>query len=177
MRPRWVCRALVTGWLIASGFVLDRTDEAEKGQKNNALPAKAFLRADGSPKLRISSVKEGGGKPRPLEVSLRLSTDGKTPIALSRSQFSILIMTKHDADGFRSGVLFNDVDGDVVKILPNQSLTISLLTTKDRYGSQAGDLPSGTYTVRVYVNSGKSQEFDYQWLGQTYSDDYTFVMK
>lgn len=138
-----------------------------------------FANADGIPTLRITSVKTGDKKSQPLEVSFELSTDGKTPIALAQSQFSAQIFAKDKTCPFTGDVTFTSNDPKVLKVLPGQPITVSPQTSTNRFGTNEfwDALPPGSYILRIYINSGKSQEFDYQWLGQTYSNDHTLLIK
>ena len=55
-----------------------------------------------------------------------------------------------------------DKNGTTLKVRCRQSIG-----AKKEYWK---GLPAGNYDIQVRVNSGKSREFDYQWLGQTYSN-------
>jgi hypothetical protein len=136
-----------------------------------------YRNPDGYPALRIKAVKSP--QHGSLQIDLEIAAKGKTPIALSQKQFSIHISTDQAPFRFISPALFPTNAPQVFTIDPKAPTTITVDTSTNRLGSgeRLSDLPAGKYTVRVYVNSERAKEFDYQWRGQTYSDDYSLVVK
>ena len=143
------------------------------------LAADSYLKTESHPRLRIKSVQKPEKKSQPLELALELSCEGKTMVAVSQEQFSIHIYTDQQPYLFVGDASFPTNAPRVFTVKPQKSSTLSVTTSTNhlRDGKSWSDLPPGIYTLRVYIGSGKTPQFDYQWLGQTYSDDYKLVIK
>jgi len=138
-----------------------------------------FLLTASHPRLRIKSVTAQRQRSQPLQVTLELAADGKTPVAVAQEQFSVHIYTANKPFLFDGDAAFEASAPKVFTVSPQKPSTLTLTTSTDRFGRRKhwDDLPHGSYTLRVYLNSGKDVTFDYKWLGQTYSDDYKLVVK
>lgn len=129
--------------------------------------------APSSPQLTIKSIVKPAKRGEPLRIDLNISTLGSTPIALSKSQFTVQIGTANKPGVWGSKIEFVGLKEEIVTVAPGSTKVVAIQTLEDRSGSPQWDtLPPGRYEVRVYVNSGKSREFADQWLGQTYSKEY-----
>jgi len=139
----------------------------------------SYLTTESHPRLRIRSVQKPEKKSRPLEVTVELASEGKTAVAVSREQFSVHIYTDQQPYLFVGDASFPTNAPRVFAVMPQKPSTLSVSASTNRLGDgkRWSDLPPGSYTLRIYINSGKRREFDYQWLGQTYSDDYKLVIK
>ncbi|HEY2414670.1 MAG TPA: hypothetical protein VGI40_20665 [Pirellulaceae bacterium] len=143
------------------------------------LRAEEFVPPTSNPRLRIRSVEIPDRKSDPLKISFEFASDGKTPVALSQSQFSVHISANDPLFRFIADPSFTATAPRVLIAMPEKPLLLSVSASVNRFkrDERWSDLPPGTYNLQVYVNSGKALEFDYQWLGQTYSDKYTLVIK
>lgn len=129
--------------------------------------------APSSPQLTIKSIVKPAKRGEPLRIDLSVTTLGSTPVALSKSQFTIRIGTANKPGVWGSEIEFVDQKEEIIRVAPGTTKVVAIRTLADRSGAAQWDmLPPGRYEVRVYVNSGKSQEFADQWLGQAYSKEY-----
>ena len=152
------------------------------------LAADRYVNAESYPRLRVKSVTVPQARSQPLQIAFEIASVGKTPVAISQKQFSVWVFAAEQpvlSVLFVGLPVFPANSPQVFRISPDKPmpLTVTVSTNSlpvadhpDR-PSHWGDLPAGSYTLRVYVNSDKVREFDYQWLGQTYSDDYKLVIK
>lgn len=176
--------AMVNGW----GFVItahgtNSLDELTPCAVATAIvqyEPKVYLATKSYPRLRLISVDEPQQRSQPLQVTLEVAAVGKTPLTLSQDQFSVHI-DSHQPESFlfigRS--FFEKKEPKIFKISPQKPITLTLTTfTNDLGGGEYWNkLPHGSYLLRVYITGGKEQQFDYQWRGQDYSDDYKLVIK
>jgi len=139
----------------------------------------SFVKTDSYPRLRIKSVVEPQERAQPLQITLELAADGKTPLALSQQQFSVHIFTDQQPYLFVGHASFATNAPKLFTASPQKPVTLTLTTSTNRFGGgeRWSQLPPAKYTLRVYINSGKTREFDYQWLGQNFTDDYKLVIK
>jgi hypothetical protein len=139
---------------------------------------KTYRETKSYPHLQIKSVK-GEHQQKPLQVTLEIAADGPTPLALSQDQFSVHIDDSQRPYYFVGKALFTKDAPKVFKILPEKPVMVALTTSTNKFGHGEywNDLPSGTYSLTVRINSGKSQRFDYQWLGENCSDGFKLVIK
>ncbi len=130
------------------------------------------------PKLTITAVSIPVKKAKPLKIAFTVKCVGQT-IALSQDQFSVSISTEKDPYFYFGSATFPPDSPNIFRLNPNEEIRLTLLTLRDRNSPKKswGTLPPGKYTLRIYVNSGKAPEFQYQWLGQTYSNDYVLRIK
>lgn len=133
-----------------------------------------FLITSSSPLLRIKSVKKPSKPNQPLELLVELNSDGATSVAISQEQITVCIYTENQPYLFRGKPVFPKDAPNIFTVTPTKPSTLSFTVSTNDSGSHEhwSKLPKGNYMLRVYVNSGKSTEFDYQWIGQTYSDDF-----
>jgi hypothetical protein len=136
--------------------------------------ADRFLSTASSPRLHIKSVKKPTKPNQPLELSVEMTADGTTSVALSQEQIAVSIHAENEPYLFQGKPTFPKDTPNIFTVAPTKPATLSFTVSINEYGRHEhwSKLPKGNYTLRVYVNSGKSAEFDYQWLGQTYSDTY-----
>ncbi len=130
------------------------------------------------PLLQIKKVQILQDKSQPLQLILELIDKGKAPLALSQDQFSIHIFTQESPYLLTGNVAFSREVPEIIKLNPQETVALNCKAPGDRFRSACwGDLKPGLYTLRIYINSTKSRKFDYQWLGQTSSDDYQLEIK
>jgi len=136
--------------------------------------ADRFLSTASSPRLRIKSVKKPTKTNQPLELLVEMAADGTTSVALSQEQITVSIHTENEPYLFQGKPTFPKDAPNIFTVTPTKPATLSFTVSINESGRHEhwSKLPKGNYTLKVYVNSGKSAEFDYQWLGQTYSDDF-----
>ena len=72
------------------------TVSTDLGSKGLYKPAKPLLPTDGTPHPRIKSVTVPKNRKEPLQVTFDLSTDGKTPLALSRRQLAVRLFQRQE---------------------------------------------------------------------------------
>jgi hypothetical protein len=95
-------------------------------------------------------------------------------VALSQEQITVSIQTENEPYLFQGKPTFPKDAPNIFTVTATKSTTLSFAVSTNEFGHHEhwSKLPKGRYKLRVYVNSGKTREFDYQWLGQTYSDSY-----
>ena len=133
------------------------------------------------PCLKILSVAIPSANTNSLVVHLRLTVaQGNEPVAVSADWLTINISKPDDEWTmlFDGHAAFVGMTNSTVVISPSCTNDVKLTTNADRFtGRRWADLPSGRYRMRVYLNSSKTPDYDYQWLGQTYSPGYDFELK
>jgi hypothetical protein len=141
--------------------------------------ANGYLRTLSWPRLRIKSVKSPQHPSRPLEVILEFACDGETAVAVAQEQFSIYVFTDDAPYRFVADATFPTGVPRVLIVTPHQSMTLTVYADRNRFDDRErwSDLRPGNYKICVYINSGKDQEFDYHWLGQTHSDERPLLIK
>jgi hypothetical protein len=135
--------------------------------------AETFLGTNSEPVLRITKVTIPKERKQPLEITFEFTAEGKGPVALSQEQFSLHIFNSDQPYLFVSEMLFPKGSARVFVVHPDKPVTLSAKSAKNRFGDHGtwSDLSPGKYKLQIYANSGKLREFDYQWLGQTYSPE------
>ena len=138
-----------------------------------------YRHTDSYPKLHITSVSIPTNKTEPLKIAVTISCVGPTPIALSRDQFSVSISTERNPYLYEGDAIFLSDFPEIFRLNSNENIALVLFTFRDRTSARKSwrTLPAGKYRLRIYVNSDKTFRFDYQWLGQTYSNDYMLQIK
>jgi hypothetical protein len=144
-----------------------------------AVGQKGYRGTNSYPRLSITAVSIPADKSKPLKITVILQCVGRTPIALSRDQFSVHISARNDPLIFLSDAIFPANAAKTFILAPNEHLTLNIEAFKDRFdrNKRWSKLPRGKYTLKVYINSSKTPDFDYQWLGQTYSNGYILEIK
>jgi hypothetical protein len=149
----------------------ERMKNLESARRGN------FKAPDRSPRLIIKSVEIPSLKSSPLQISLQLEATGASPVAVSQSQFAVEVSTKEKPWLLVSEAVFPANEKRIFKVDPGQPSTLSFSTSTNRRGEKWNDLPRGEYILRVYIGGAKEREFDYQWNGQSYSDDFKLVIE
>ena len=115
---------------------------------------------------------------RPLQVLFELAAEGKSPVAVSQEQFSVHISNDEQPRAFVGNAVFSTNAPKIFTVPAKIPLSLDVTTSSNRLaGGLWSDLRPGTYKLRVCIDAAKTREFDYQWLGETFSDDYTLVIK
>jgi hypothetical protein len=132
-----------------------------------ATAADRFLSPVSYPRLRIKSATTPITRPELMRVRLELSAEGKGPVALSQEQF---VITVSPYPYVYVKPTFETNAPRVFTIGPDKPLTVSCTvpTAAFKPGKQRFD---------VGIGSGKTREFDYQYLGQGHSENYEIEVK
>lgn len=147
-------------------------DEIAKAQKNK-------FKVGGSPKITINSIETSKTSNETLMINFTLEARNNLPLALAQNQFSIRIFSSEDhSELFCSEANFLNNVSNPIKIKEGEKISITIEIKSDYKETKKKwcDLPNGKYFIKIYLNSSKSQDFDYQWLGQTYSDRWNFTL-
>ncbi len=135
-------------------------------------------RKQSSPVVLVTDATSTGPRGAPLKVSFSIKPDGLTPLVLEQNQISIHIKTENRTDHFIADPVFAKDTSEPIRILPGNAQAFEVDVLADRFGDWKTwqDLPDGRYAIQIYVNSGKSQKHENQWLGQTYSKKHELVL-
>jgi hypothetical protein len=137
-----------------------------------------FREPGSHPQMSIKIVMMPKNPSRPLQVLFELSAEGKSAVAVSQQQFSVHIGNDEQPRAFVGNAVFPTNAPKVFTVLAKTLLSLNATTFSNRLaGGLWSDLRPGTYKLRVCIDAAKTREFDYQWLGETFSDDYTLVIK
>jgi hypothetical protein len=132
-----------------------------------AAGADRFLPSASYPRLRIKSATTPIKRPELMKVTLEMSAEGKGPVALSQGQIGVTVSPYpyvYVKPTFETNAPL------VFIIRPDKPVIVSFTvpTANFRPGKQRFDVGFG---------SGKTQEFDYQFLGQGHSENYEIEVK
>jgi hypothetical protein len=119
------------------------------------------------PRLRIVYANAPVKKPQPLRIKLEIVAQGETPVALSQKQFTVSFSPYPYVNVTPT---FETNAAPVFTVTPEKPVTLTFTVPTDR-------LKTGNQRFDVRTNSGRRRQFDYQWLGQTYSDHYEIDVK
>ena len=127
------------------------TVSTDLGSKGLYKPAKPLLPTDGTPHLRIKSVTVPKNRKEPLQVTFDLSTDGKTPLALSRRQLAVRLFSAKRCV-FATDGEFADKLPSVIVVQPGKATTLTMIVSESTPvpgqfnerapGESCDDLPS-----------------------------------
>jgi hypothetical protein len=131
------------------------------------------------PEINILRVMIPKDKSIPLKVTFTLRCGGKTPLALAREQFQISIYTKNTPYIFDTFALFSPNLPGIFKLEAGEKITLMAQASRNRFDPKQlwSELPSGRYILRINVTGSKTPDFDYQWLGMTYSNEFPLQIK
>lgn len=134
-----------------------------------------YRHTESYPKLQVTAVSIPPDKTKPLQTAVTLSCVGPTPLALAQDQFSVSISTEKNPFRYDGDAIFPPDSPKIFRLNPNEKIDLVIFTSRDRLPPRKAwrTLPAGKYILKVYLNSGKAERFDVQWLGQTYSNEYT----
>jgi hypothetical protein len=127
-----------------------------------ANAADHYLSPGSHPVLRIKSTTTPVVNPKPLRIELQISAEGKGPVALSQDQF---IITASVSPYVQIEPTFETTAPRIFTISPGKPITASLFLSTT-------SLKPGKYHLTVDTGSGKTRQFDYQYMGQTHSQNY-----
>lgn len=143
--------------------------------------AERLLPPESTPVLRIKKVTVPDDRTRPLSVTFEMAARGTGAFTVAQQQFSLHISTPRQPYLFVSDLQFsNSAPPRLFAIEPHTAATLTVTSSTNRDGVLPhiwSALKPGKYSVRVYINGGKTRDFDYQWLGQTYSDEYELTIR
>jgi hypothetical protein len=136
-----------------------------------------FKTTKSSPVIVIKSVIQPKIPESPLEIDFELKVKGISPVAIEEKNFGVVIKSKNNLLITSNPSFLND-KRQVFLIQPEHTLRLRAAVLSDREDKNKTwySLPYGEYDLRIYIWTGKTLEFDYQWLGQTYSNDYKFII-
>ena len=126
-----------------------------------------YISPGSHPLLRIKSATTPVSKPAAVKITLEISAEGKAPVALSQDQF---IITASVFPYVQIEPTFETNAPRILTISPGKPVTVSLLVS-------TATLKSGKYQLTVDTGSGKTRQFDYQYLGQAHSQNYEVEIK
>ena len=118
-----------------------------------------------SPKLRIEQVKVPKDASEPVTIRFVLTAEGQGPMAISREQFKLSISSSGKPVETCSMGFAKDAP-KTFTVTPESPVTITVTSWTAR------SLRPGKYMLRINVNSSKTRQFDYQWLGATHSEEH-----
>ena len=126
------------------------------------------------PELSVLDVSPQGKANAPLKVRFSIKSDGATPLVLEQNQISVHLFDRNDHSLFLADAVFANHVPDPIKIGSGQTVEFLVGVSADRFDKTKtwDKLPDGRYVLKLYVNSGKEQDFEFQWLGQTYSNKF-----
>ncbi len=170
----------VTAILVLLVFVLSGCDAicAMSGSQHQAHADNSFRPTTSYPLLEIQTLKIPQDKSQPLSLFLRLTCEGKTPLALARGQFGVFVSTRENPYLLTGNLSFSKESPEIVTLSPQQTVVLDCKAPGTKFkGTWWGDLKPGVYTLRISIHSQKTRRFDYHWLGQTSSNDYQLEIK
>jgi hypothetical protein len=138
-----------------------------------------FKSAMGSPQLRILEMEIPADDSEPVRLLVKFEVNsGEGPVALSINQLTAVVAEKNNPFKFllRCNVISNDDGRKIFLFSKGKSIESKLEAFHERSLSHQkwSELPHGDYSLLLQINSGKKQEFDYQWLGQSFSSALRF---
>ena len=137
-----------------------------------------FKATDSLPVITIKSVNMPMMAKKPFEIVFEIKAKGTLPVAIAGKDLEIVIQNNNNPWLFIATPYFPDSKSEIFIIQPGQPLLLKANVLADKMNKEKTwyNLPSGEYEIRVYAFSGKALKFDYQWLGQTYSNNYKFII-
>lgn len=143
------------------------------------LAAQRLLPPESTPTLHIKTVTIPADRTQPLSVTFEMAARGTGAVTVAQQQFSLHISTRSQPYLFVSDLQFTTNAARLFTFEPHVAATLTVTSSTNRHGVPVtwSALKPGRYSARVYINGGKTREFDYQWLGQTYSDDYEITIR
>jgi hypothetical protein len=142
------------------------------------VPPRELLKTESKPQISIKSVSVPEERSKPLEISFELAAIGKTPLAFSKTQFRILISTEetqHSADFFATS--FSKDTPEPIIVLPEKAITLKVTPQNLNFHNKLSDLEAGDYKLRINIAPARANHYDYQAVGQTYSEEYKFKLE
>lgn len=166
---------IASSWVCIDGLTdpMKRMKEIERSLRSR------FLEPDRAPELRITAVTVPTQRSLPLQISLQLDTRGATPLTFSQDQLTVRISTAREPYIFACDAVFDANEQQVFTIEPKQPMVLSFSTSTNRFGDGETwcELPRGRYQLSVDLAGPKDREFDYQWSGRTYSNNYALTIE
>ncbi len=132
-----------------------------------AAAADRYLSPGSHPLLRIKSATTPVAKPEAVRITLEISAEGKAPVALSQEQF---IINASVSPYVQIEPSFETNAPRIFTISPGQPVTVSLQVS-------TASLKPGKYQLDASIGSGKTRQFDYQYLGMAHSQNYEVEIK
>ena len=138
----------------------------------------SFKKPDSWPIMVIESVVVPTTPNSPLEIVFTLKASKTSPVAVAQSSFGVVISDKSHPWLFVATPNFPSEKEKVLIAQPGHPIHLKATALADNHDQKKTwySLPAGEHEMRIYAWGGKSLEFDYQWLGQTYSDDYRLMI-
>jgi hypothetical protein len=142
------------------------------------VPPRTLLQTESTPRISIKSVSVPKDRSQPLEVSFELAAIGKTPLAFSKTQFEIRISTE-DAQSSLCGFAtsFTKDTPEPIIVLPEKAITLKVTPQNLNFHNKLSDLEAGDYKLRINIAPARANHYDYQAVGQTYSEEYKFKLE
>jgi hypothetical protein len=141
------------------------------------VPPRELLKAESTPRISIKSVSVPKDRSQPLEISFELAVIGKTPLAFSKTQFRILISTEEDQhSAYFFATSFSKDTPEPIIVLPEKAITLKVATKYLKLQNQLSDLEARDYNICINITPARANHYDYQAVGQTYSEEYKFSL-
>jgi len=149
-----------------------------KHATRKAPATSSFRKTDSWPVMVIESVVMPTTSNGPLEIVFTLKASKMSPVAVAQHSFGVVISDESHPWQFVATPTFPSEKENVLIVQPGSSIHLKATALADNHDKKKTwySLPAGEYKMRIYAWGGKSREFDYQWLGQTYSDDYKLTI-
>jgi hypothetical protein len=137
----------------------------------------AFLRADSQPKIHVQNVIIPQRASDPLLVTFKIISTGKTPVAIAQENIGFELWRPGIYSRKGGDLLFSNSVPRVVVVQPGSNVVINAMILTNAQNEAWSVLGPGKYGLQISTGSGKTQNFDYEWMGQLHSDSYEFEVK
>jgi len=132
-----------------------------------------YLVTDSFPGLCIKAVNVAQDASKSLQISFELFADGKKPLAVYQSQFSVHLARLNQPFEFCSGdILFPKETPQVITVLPGKPIIITVIAFANKDTDKLwNSLPAGEYVLSIEIGGSKEQNYDYQWVSSPVDSD------
>jgi hypothetical protein len=137
----------------------------------------AFLQADSPPKIHVLNVIIPQRASEPLLVTFKMISTGKTPVAIAQENIGFELWRPGLFSRKGGNLLFSNSVPKVVVVQPGSNAVVNAMILTNSRKEAWSVLGPGKYGLQISTGSGKTQHFDYEWMGQLHSDSYEFEVK
>jgi hypothetical protein len=99
---------------------------------------------------------------------------GKTPVAIAQENIGFEIWQAGRFSRTGGDLLFSNSVPRVITVLSGSNVTVNAMILTNTRSQAWSVLGPGKYGLQISTGSGKTQHFDYEWMGQLHSDSYEF---
>jgi hypothetical protein len=136
-----------------------------------------YLAPDAPPEYHIQSVTVPGELTNSLKIVFKITTVGKTPIAVSQENLAYELKLSGKSSAYYGDLVFPATEPQILIVQPHTNRIVAVTITKDNFNRIWSASGPGTYDIRICSGSGKSRHFDYEFMGQSHSAPYIFEVK